>query len=294
MASGAALKGRTPYRAFHIGYPGSGKTGALASLLNVGYKVRVLDFEGNFQPLIGFADERGLANLDVITFQDRFRNGDKYMEVIGIPEAFNNSMRMLQEWKYKDEDGTEINLGKSAEWGPDTILVVDSLTSLAMTIKSRAMKMNNKTPANMTSAVWGHMVADLEKFIDTLKADHRRHHLIINTHKQILGPSDFIQQGDDEEVKEKKLEMIKEGMIPPRIYPVSVTKPNSQNVHGMLPTMLEFEKVTKLGQDVRLINTVAGPQIDVKIPMKGLKKTYGIETGLAEIMEAMGYKAPGF
>src|SRR5882672_5670063 len=124
MASGASLKGRNPYRGFHIGFPGSGKTGAIAALLNVGYKVRVLDFEGNYQPLVGFADERALANLDVVTLQDRMRNGDKIIEVMGIPEAFNNAMRMLQEWKYVDDDGKEVNLGKSAEWGNDTVLVV--------------------------------------------------------------------------------------------------------------------------------------------------------------------------
>lgn len=294
MASGASLKGRTPYRGFHIGFPGSGKTGALAALLNVGYKVRVLDFEGNFAPLIGFAEERGLANLDVVTLQDKMRNGDKYVEIFGIPEAFNNAMRMLQEWKYKDDDGNEVNLGKSADWGPDTIVVVDSLTSLAKTTKDRAMKMNNKTPATFTSAVWGHAGADLNNFIETLKRDDKRYHLIINTHKQVLGPADFIAQGDDDVVKEEKLKMIKDGMIPPRIYPVSITKPNSQTIHGMLPTMLEFVKTNKLGKDVRLINTVSGPEIDVKIPGKGLKASYGIETGLAEIFEALGYKAPGF
>ncbi len=298
MASGSSLKGKTPYRGFHIGYPGSGKTGALASLLNVGYKIRVLTFEGNYEPLVNFADERALDNLDVISFQDRYRNGDKYMEVIGIPEAFNNAMKMLQEWKYKDDDGNEVNLGKSVDWGLDTIVVIDSLTSLAVAIKDRAMKMNNKNPSNMTSAVWGHMVADLEKFLNTLKADHRHHHLIVNTHKQILGPSDFINQNDDKDenaaIKEAKMEMIKDGMIPPRIYPVSVTKPNSQNVHGMFPIMLEFEKLTKQGRDMRLINTTGGPQIDVKMPGKGLKKSYELETGMAEIFAAMGYVAPGF
>lgn len=295
MASGAALKGRTPYRGFHIGFPGSGKTGGIAALLNVGYKVRVLDFTGNFQPLVGFADDRALANLDIVTVQDRLRNGEKYVETMGIPEAFNNALRMMQEWKYKDDDGNEVNLGKPlTDWGSDTVLVVDELTTLGMASKNRAMKMNNKTPNNMTSAVWGHAVADVTNFIEILKADRNRFHLIVNTHKQILGPGDFIQQGDDAEVKAKKLEMISDGMIPPRVYPVGVTKPSSQTIHGLLPIMLEFEKVKQLGRDVRVINTVSGPEIDVKIPGKGLKKSYPLETGLAEIFEALGYVAPGF
>lgn len=293
MASASKLKGSTPYRGFHIGYPGSGKTGALASLANAGYKLRIISFEGNYEPLLNYVDAKALPNIDIVTLQDRMRNGDKYVEVMGIPEAFNNAMKLLTEWKYKEDDGSEVNLGKSADWGLDTVVVIDSLTSLAMAVKARAMKMNNKNPSNMTSAVWGHAVMDLSNFIDVLKRDDKRYHLIINSHKQILGPSDFLAQGDDEAVKEKKLEMIQQGMIPPRIYPVSVTKPNSQNVHGMLPIMLEFDKTSKLGKDVRLIRTVSGPEIDVKIPGKDLKKDYPVETGLADIFQALGYKAPG-
>lgn len=298
MASGAALKGSTPYRGFHIGYPGSGKTGALASLLNVGYKIRVLSYEGNFEPLVGFADDRALANLDVLTFQDKLKNGDKFMEPIGIPEAFNNGLKSLIDWKTTDEAGNEISLGKSSEWGLDTIVVVDSLTSLSAAAKRRAIKMSNKNPLTMTSAVWGLIVADVLNQIEIMKNDKNKFHLIINSHKQILGPSDFLNQNDDKEenaaVKEAKLEMIKDGMIPPRIYPVGPTKPQSQTIHGMLPTMLEFEKATQAGKDMRIIKTVGGVEIDVKIPAKNLKKTYPIETGLAEIFAAMGYKAPGF
>lgn len=298
MASGRSLKGSTPYRGFHIGYPGTAKTGALAALLNVGYKVRVLSYEGNFEPLTGFTDDRALDNLDVVVLQDQLSNGEKYMEPVGIPSAFNNGMKMLKEWKYTDADGTEVNLGKSADWGMDTVVVIDSLTSLGAAAKRRAIKMSNKNPGNMTSAVWGAAVSDVNNMIEVLKADTKKYHLIINSHKQILGPADFLNQNDDKEenadIKEAKLKMIADGMIPPRVYPVGVTKPSSQTIHGNLPTMLEFVKTTKLGRDVRLINTVGGDEIDVKIPVKGLKKEYPIETGLAEIFAAMGYVPPGF
>lgn len=293
MANAGKMRGTTPYRGLHIGWPGSGKTGALVPLANAGYKIRMLDYDQNNQPLVNLVDDRALPNIDIVTLADKLRNGDKYMEFIGIPDAFNNGMKLLQEWKYTDEDGTEVNLGKSAEWGMDTIVVVDTLTTLAKAAKNRAMKMNNKTPSNMTSAVWGAAVADVTNMIEVMKSKGN-YHLIINSHKQILGPGDFIQQGDEDEVKEKKLEMIKDGMIPPRIYPVGVTKPSSQTIHGLLPIMLEFEKTTKAGKEVRQIKTASGPEIDVKIPGKGLKATYPLETGMLEIFQALGYKAPGF
>lgn len=294
MANLASLRNR-PYRGFHIGFPGTGKTGALASLANAGYKIRGLSWEGNFEPLVAYADPR--ADIDIVMLQDKLRSGDKFVEAAGIPTAFSDALRLMQEWKYKDDDGNEVNLGKSSEWGSDTIVFLDSMTSGAQSSKLRAMKMNNKTPATMTSAVWGHAVADWNNFIEILKNDRNRFHLIINTHKQILGPADFVNQNDDKEantvIKEEKMKMIADGMIPPRVYPVAVTKPQSQNIHGMLPTMLEFVKANRAGKEVRLINTEGGTEIDVKIPGKGLKKSYPIETGLAEIFEAMGYKAPG-
>lgn len=291
---GDKLLGQTPYRGFHIGLPGSAKTGALAALLNVGYKVRVLDFEGNFQPLLAYTDPRALGNLDVITFQDKLRNGDKYVEPLGIPEAFNKANQMLLEWKYTEEDGTEVNLGKSKDWGMDTIVVIDSGSSLAAAIMRRAMKMNNKTKSSMTSAVWGHARADFEDFIGLLKADDKKYHLIINMHQQMLGPQDFLAQGDADVVREKKLESIAQDLIPTRWYPVSMTKPQAQTVHGLLPIMLHFEKINKQGKEVRIIDTVGGIDIDVKIPGKGLLRQYPIETGMADIFAAMGYKAPGF
>ena len=52
------------------GWPKGGKTGAIAALLNAGYKVRVLDFEGNIDPLLQYTKPEFLKNLDIATFQD--------------------------------------------------------------------------------------------------------------------------------------------------------------------------------------------------------------------------------
>lgn len=297
MANGRSLRG--PYRGFHIGWPGSGKTGALVSLLNAGFKVRVLDFTGNWSPLAQYADDRALDNLDVVTLQDKLAANDaKAVLPLGVPTAFNQAAQLMKEWKYKDENGNEVNLGSSKEWGPDTVVVIDELTTLGKMAKNRAMVMNNKTPSTMTSAVWGAAVNDVTNLIGIMKEDKNRFHLIINAHKQVLGPADFVNQNDQKDemkpILEAKLDMVTEGMIPPRIYPVGVTKNSSTTIHGELPIMLEFEKVNKAGKVQRVINTVGGPEIDIKIPGKGLKSSYSIETGLLEIFEALGYKAPGF
>lgn len=300
MANGAALKGSRPYRAFHLGYPGSGKTGALVSLLNAGYKLRVLDFDGNYNPLVDYADDRALANLDIVTLQDRMRNGDKRVEPMGIPDAFTRALKLMQEWKYTDPDsGEEVNLGKSSEWGMDTIVVVDSMTYGGVAAKLRSMVMNNKTPATMTSAVWGASVADWNNFIEIAKADRNNFHLIVNSHKQLLGPQDFLKQGDKDNdalamANEEIIKLSQTEMLPTRVYPVAITKNQATTIHGMLPTMLEFEKIDKQGKTVRVINTLGAANIDVKISGKGLKAQYPVETGMADIFDALGFKAPGW
>lgn len=298
MAGGASLLGKTPYRGFHIGFPGSGKTGAIVSLLNAGYKVRVLDYTGNYQPLLAYADPRALANLDIVNLQDKIKDDGKYMRPEGVPKAFNDGLKFLTEWKYIDTDtGEEINLGKSSEWGTDTIVVVDELTTLSKAAKNRAMVMSNKGPDTMTSAVWGTSVSDVINMIQVMKS--RKHHMIINCHKQMLGPKDMMMQGKkDDEVAEtlndEVIKAVENDMIPTRFYPVGPTKPSSQTIHGELPIMLEFEKVTKMGKELRIIKTEGNSLIDTKIPGKGLKKEYPIETGLADIFTAMAYVAPGF
>lgn len=297
MASASKLRGSTPYRGFHIGYPGSGKSGGLASLANAGYKLRVLDFEGNFQALVDALDDRVLSDptrVDIVTLQDKLVNREKYLEVEGIPQAFNRGLELLKEWKYKDEDGNEVNLGRSADWGSDTVVVVDSATSFAQSSKRRQIKMQSKTPITMTDTVWGAAVADFEHAIEVMKAMEKRYHLIINCHKQLLGPQNFVARGDTDEIKAAKAEQIKEGLVGARIYPVGVSKPQAQTMAGMLPTMLEFEKVERLGKVVRVIKTVSGAEIDVKVPNLKLKKEYPIETGMADIFATMGYVAPGF
>lgn len=301
MASAASLLGKTPYRGFHVGFPGSGKTGALVALLNAGFKLRVLDYTGNYQPLLVYANENALTTpgqLDIINLQDRITDDSRFTKPMGIPKAFTDGLRYLRDgWKY-EENGKTVDLGLSSEWGLDTVVVIDELTTLAKAAVNRAMVSMNKTQENMTSKVWGAAVKDVINTLQILKS--KNHHVIINAHKQMLGPKDFVMQGtkDNEDiakmVNEELVENAENDMLPTRFYPVGPTKNSSMTIHGEFPIFLEFEKITKQGKELRIIKTEGSSLIDTKIPGKGLKAQYPIETGLADIFSAMGYVAPGF
>jgi hypothetical protein len=116
------------------GDSGTGKSGALASLAKVGYKLRILDFDNGLEPLKNFIlrdcpDKIG--NVEFRTLRDKRKAGPLGPIIDGKATAFMDGVRMLEKWKYKDEDGTEIDFGVPAEWGPDCILVIDSLTFMS-------------------------------------------------------------------------------------------------------------------------------------------------------------------
>lgn len=290
MASGKALLDTTPFRGLIIGYPGGGKTGAISALANVGYKVRFLDFEGNYAPLLTYTDPKALGNIDILTFQDKLTNNDRYIAPIGIPSAFNKSLKAMMEWKTMDDAGAELSLGKSAEWGSDTVVVLDSLTGMGEAAFRRAQVMANKTPMNTTQAVWGAAVADQLNMLKIMMNNNNKFHVIVLAHLTMIGPAD-ITKDDDDMTKDLKREVAE--LLPTRLYPKAVTKNLSQFIAKEFPVMLLADRKMKLGKTHRVLRTENGDNMDLKFPAPNAPSEVPIDTGLATLFELLGHKAPG-
>lgn len=297
MANGTKLSENRRVSMLAVGYPGAGKTGMVAALLNAGYKVRMLDFEGNVDPIVEYTDPKFLKNLDVVLLEDEMRMGTQHMEPIGIPTAFNRALQLMNEWKYKDEDGKEVNLGKSADWGPDTVVLVDSMSGLNEAVMRRAMKMMNVTGGQASIAVYNAAVADATEFIKTVNKKNRRHHVIFLAHLTMIGPENpMSSKSEDQDVKDLKMQIAleKAELIPTRLYPKFVTKSSSTNIHKEFPVMVEVVRKALPGNKTkRVIRTVSGTELDTKFPAKNSEPEYPIDTGLATIFEHLGVKAPG-
>jgi hypothetical protein len=289
--NGADLFASDPFRGIIVGYPGGGKTGAIAALANVGYKIRVLDYEGNFRPLLAFTKPEFRKNIDVVTFQDKLANSpDKsYVAPVGIPSAFNRSLEMMMHWKYKNPDGTETDLGKPADWGMDTVIVLDSITGQGEAAFRRAQVMANKTPSNTTQAVWGGAVADQLGMLQIMGAFDKRYHLIALAHLTMIGPQD-IDKKDDDLTKEIKRDIAE--LLPTRLYPKAVTKAFSQTIAKEFPTMLLAEQRERAGKVQRILKTTVGAELDLKFPVANAPAEVPVETGLATLFALMGYKPP--
>lgn len=285
MANAAKLKAKAPVRAMLVGYPGAGKTGALASLANAGYKIRFLDFDGNTEPLLRFTKDEFLKNIDIQLFEDKLRNGQSFIEPLGQPQAFKQALDAMDQWKYTDEDGTLVDLGKSKDWGCDTVVVLDSLTALGTAAFRRVQNRLNKTAINTTQQVWGIAMTEQEAFIEKMTSNTNKFHVIVLAHLKMISPKDVAKDDSDttKALKERAAEL-----IPTRLFPSALGQALPPMIGGHFPTLLLVEPEYKPGNKVqRVIRTVPRPELDLKIPAPDLPASLPIDTGLAEIFKQM-------
>lgn len=138
-----------------IGDSSSGKTGALASLAAAGYKLRILDFDNGMDvlkhwlthPSSSYLKQNpdALKNVHYLTLTDPVKvagNGKLYRTK---SVAWEKAMNLLNHWKEGD-----IDLGKVTSWGPDSILVIDSLSMCTVAALTHHLAMNGKLATTPT------------------------------------------------------------------------------------------------------------------------------------------------
>jgi hypothetical protein len=264
---GDKLAKREPVRIWVAGFPGTAKTGGTVTpLLELGYKVRVLDFDGNIAPVLQFVKPEFLQNLDVVTLEDKLRAGEKFIEPSGIPDAFQRGLKLMDEWAYKDDDGSEVNLGKSKDWGCDTVVVLDSNTKMGNAAQRRQMSIMNKTLSNNTQQTWYIAMNQQEAFIERLVNRNNRFHVVILSHLQLIGPKD-IANGDDDLTKELKERTA--AVVPTKLFPKALGRELSPLIAGHVPNLIRFETDPR-GE--RIIRTLPQPEMDLKLALPNAKE----------------------
>lgn len=286
MANAAALKLIQPVRMLIVGYPKAGKTGGLAPLLNAGFKMRFLDLDGNYEPLLNYADEDKLTNLDILSFEDQIAMsaGNQFATVVGKPMAYANALNALDHWKYKEADGTEVDLGRSKDWGPDTIVVLDSLTALGQAAFNRSMHLQNKTPLTITDRVWGFAMSEQLNFIKRLMSTANQHHTIVLAHLKMLGPKE-IRKGDDVVTQQAKTELA--DLIATRYYPNALGRELPQNIGAEFPMIVEMKNKVVNRKEKHIITTVAREELDLGVPNAAIPAELEIHDGMIRLFETL-------
>lgn len=260
-----------PIKMLLIGDSGSGKTGALISLAEAGYNLRILDFDKGLDilRLRLKGNPEAAKRVEFVPCQDKMDTSGGNIKAKGTPEGFSKALRLLDNWKYKDPSGGEIDFGKPSAWTNKDIIVLDSLTFASMACLRRIVVMDPKT--NSLDDIWlnhyGDAANQLENLLALLYSDYIRCNVIITSHITFLG-------GNEEEA------------IADTGYPMALGKKLPPKIGRYFNTCLQCVKKGTGGSEKRVISTVPVGNVVVKSPLLGVPRELPIESGLATYFKA--------
>lgn len=284
MANAADMAANEPVRMMIAGYPGSAKTGSLAALANMGYKIRMLDFDGNSKSLVYYTKPEFRKNIDIVTLEDNLKATPQFITAKGTPTAFADALHTLDHWKYTNADGSETDLGPANSWGCDTVVVLDSLTAMGEAAKRRAMHVQGKTPGNMADNTWGFAMKEQEAFIEMLTSTQNKFNVIVLSHLKMVGPND-IRKGDSDLTQQLKRNLA--DIVPTRLFPSALGKALPPVIGGHFPILILAETKYVQGRPKRILVTQPREELDLKVPHPDLPAELPVETGLASIFEKL-------
>jgi hypothetical protein len=169
-----------------LGDAKSGKTTSLVSLVEAGYKLRILDFDNLLDPLkqaILDACPDKLSNVEYVTLRDKRKASATGSVIDGQPKAFITGVKMIDHWKDGDTD-----LGKPAEWDKDCILVIDSLSRLCDAAYDfrESIASRGKSGEVDGRAVYGDAQDAIESLLAHITTSTFRTNLIVICHGQSM------------------------------------------------------------------------------------------------------------
>jgi hypothetical protein len=161
----------------------SGKTGALACLVDAGFNLRFLDFDQGTKVLRGFVKVR--ENLRNVHTVDGLRDEMQLVAGrVGIKKAaaFQRAMDALDKGgaEYWGESGAHIPPLK--EWTKRDILVLDSVTFCGRASLQMVMQANGKGMGAAEIQHYGTAMENLERLLAQCTSDSMPCHFIANTH----------------------------------------------------------------------------------------------------------------
>ena len=271
-------------KALCLGYPGSAKTGSLAALINSGrYNVRILDFDGNYDPLYEYVKPEFYDKVEIRTFEDKLKMGTEKIIPSGAPRSFELAMKLLDNWKYTDkETGEEIDLGPVSSWGPNDVLVLDSLTAMGSAAMRRVLYQTNRLTKGPTQRSWLLAMDDQENCVKMLTNSGIGCNVLVLAHLKLVGPKQE-EDKDSEEQKAAKKEL--QNIIPFRLYPSALGRELPPKIAANFPFVLLYKSKIIGSKVKRTILTQAQTEVDVKVPLVDIPKELPVESGLLTLFE---------
>jgi hypothetical protein len=171
---------------------GGGKTGALASLASAGYRLRILDTDAGtdilrnllLHPNTPYTAPKGGYDISVMKITEKMKNSGGKM-IPASAKAWDQCMGKLEKWKDETQDH-----GSLPDWKDDTILVIDTLSSLSTFAMNKVLALNNRFGQQPFQSDWGEAQRLVEALLQTIYSFEIKCNVIMNCHITYIGPRD--------------------------------------------------------------------------------------------------------
>lgn len=270
-----------------IGDSGAGKSGSLACLAAEGYKLRILDFDNGLDILKSYLTDESspyckknpqcAENVSFKTLSDTMQNLNGKLAPKKAT-AWPSAISMLMHWKDGDED-----LGKVVDWGPDTVLVLDSLSMASTAALNYHLFLNaalgkTRTQNEARRDIGGaqNLLRDL---LTMLYDESIRCNVIVTSHVTMV-----TEAGGAPKVEEGKFDQVPTG------YPSAIGRALSPHIPRFFNNMLTIRTIGSGASAKHKIFTAAQNLGNVVLagkssaPLK-VKDSYDIAWGLAEFFK---------
>lgn len=177
-----------------IGDSGTGKTGALYSLAEAGYRLKILDFDNGVDIISRVARDKGktelLKNIDYVTLTDKWKAVGTRMIPNGAPKAWANALKLLSSGKLGEEDW-----GNPDGWDSGDVLVIDSLTMAAKSAMLNVLQANGRLMDNPQIQDWGEAQRIVGGLIQMLCSTELKCHVIVLSHINYIELQEGLAKG---------------------------------------------------------------------------------------------------
>lgn len=297
----------SPAKILLIGKSGSGKTGALASLVTQGYNLRIIDTDKGVRPLRSLLTDEHYPYANLIKAKNidlrqavRYVQIDTSMKIRTIQkrlpgegnrttsetllapmdaQAWLKAINLLDKWKDDDTD-----FGSIRNWTPQDVLVIDSFSTLAKCVYYFSQSLNNRLGARDQGRDYQRDVGDaqnqLTRLLELLYDSSVGCNVIIISHITWIDESRGVASRP-QEAKEGD-ELVSE----PDGYPSAIGRALSPQM-GKYFNDVYIVQSSGSGESVRrTISTVPQQGVLAKHSVR-LDRDYPIASGMASIFAAI-------
>lgn len=262
------IKEHKPLKIMHIGDSGSGKTGALASLVKAGFKPVIMDFDNGLDILSSVVPSDLLGNIFYSTFKDEYKSVGGKVIPKGQAKAWSNALKFLETGKTPEGDEF-LSVDKL---GREHVLVIDSLTMASQAAMLQVLQVNNRLLEAPFQSDWGEAQRIVEGLVQWLTSDQVKCHVVVNTHISYIDLQGGVTKG----------------------YPSSIGKALSAKIPRYFNTILLAQSKGSGKSAKRMITALPQGVVETKalIPADKLPEGWDVTTGLAEFFKLAGYEKP--